>query len=182
MHSFAGQFLISMPKLRGGLFGDSVIYLWTHDDEGAQGLVVNQPHELTLIKLLHQLDLPSQITADALVANGGPVERQRGFILHTNDVRIDSSQDAGADLTISYSREILELIASQQGPERFLVALGCAGWGAGQLEHEIDDSAWLTAPCSHDTLFDMPFAERLDHVAGTLGIDLRLLGMEAGHA
>lgn len=182
MHSFAGQFLISMPKLRGGLFGDCLIYIWTHDDQGAQGLVVNQPHELTLIKLLHQLDLPSQMTADAVVADGGPVEPQRGFILHTSDVRIDPSNDAGNDLTISYSREILELIASQQGPKQYLVALGYAGWGAGQLEHEIRDSAWLSAPCCRETLFDLPFEERLDHVANSIGIDLRLLGTQAGHA
>lgn len=182
MHSFVGQFLISMPKLHGSMFGNCVIYLWSHDDQGAQGLVVNQVHDLTLIKLLHQLDLPTQITTDAPVADGGPVEPQRGFILHTNDVRIDSSHDAGPDLTISCSREILELIASRQGPERFLVALGYAGWGPGQLEREIRDAAWLTAPCCHDTLFDLPFDQRLDNVARTLGIDLHLLAMQAGHA
>lgn len=177
-----GQLLVSMPKLHGSIFGDSVIYMWAHDDDGAQGLVVNRPHELTLIKLLHQLDLPAQITADAPVADGGPVEPQRGFILHTSDVRVDSSEDAGNDLTISYSREILELIASAQGPERFLVALGYAGWGPGQVEHEIQDSAWLTAPSCHDLLFELPFSERLDQVAASLGIDMRLLGTDAGLA
>lgn len=182
MHSFAGQFLISMPKLRDSLFGDCLIYIWSHDEEGTQGLVVNQPHELTLIKLLHQLDLPTQVTTDAVVADGGPVEPQRGFILHTGEVSIDSSHDAENGLTISHSREVLELIASKQGPKQFLVALGYAGWGPGQLEHEIRDSAWLTAPCCHDTLFNVPFEERLDRTASAIGIDLRFLGTEAGLA
>ena len=177
-----GQFLISMPKLHGTVFGDSVIYIWAHDDEGAQGLIVNRLHELTLIKLLHQLDLPAQITTDAPVADGGPVEPQRGFILHTNDACVESSEDAGAGLVISHSREILELIASAQGPTHYLVALGYAGWGPGQLEYEVQDSAWLTAPSSNEVLFEAPFAERLDRVAGTLGIDLRLLGTDAGLA
>ena len=171
-----------MPKLRDSLFGDCLIYIWSHDEEGTQGLVVNQPHELTLIKLLHQLDLPTQVTTDAVVADGGPVEPQRGFILHTGEVSIDSSHDAENGLTISHSREVLELIASKQGPKQFLVALGYAGWGPGQLEHEIRDSAWLTAPCCRDTLFNVPFEERLDRTASAIGIDLRFLGTEAGLA
>lgn len=182
MHSLAGQFLISMPKMQDSLFGGALVYLWSHDEQGAQGLVVNQPHDLTLVKLFDQLELPFQIGFDCQVADGGPVEPQRGFILHTEDVRVDSSEAAGAGLAITYSREILELIASGQGPARFLVALGYAGWGAGQLEHELVASAWLTAPSSPEALFDMPFEERLDHVAGVLGIDLRLLGADAGHA
>ncbi len=177
-----GQFLIGMPKLRGSLFDDALIYLWAHDENGAQGLVVNQPHELSLKKLLHQLNLPSCIDEDTQVAAGGPVEPQRGFILHSNDLSVDSSEPAGDGLTISYSRDILEMIAAQQGPRRFLVALGYAGWGPGQLEDELADSAWLTAPGGHDVLFEMPFEQRLDFVAGGLGIDLRFLATDAGQA
>lgn len=182
MHSLAGQFLISMPKLHDTFFDGALVYVWSHDERGAQGLVVNQPHELTLVKLFEQLDLPFRIGFDRQVADGGPVEPQRGFILHTEDVRVDSSEDAGDGLAITYSREILELIASDQGPRHFLVALGYAGWGAGQLEAELADSAWLTAPSSREALFNMPFKERLDHAAGVLGVDLRLLGADAGHA
>lgn len=182
MHCLTGQFLIAMPKLHGGWFDGTLIYLWSHDEDGAQGLVVNQPHELTLVKLFDQLDLPFQIGFDRPVADGGPVDPQRGFILHSEDVRVDSSEDAGDGLAITYSREILELIASDQGPERFLVALGYAGWGAGQLEDELRDSAWLTAPSSTEALFEMPFEKRLNHAAGVLGIDLRLLSPEAGRA
>ncbi len=182
MQSLTGQFLIGMPKLRGSPFGDTVIYLWSHDRGGAQGLVVNRPHELTLISLFQQLELPLQSEVDAPLADGGPVERQRGFILHTEDVRVDSSEPAGQGLALSYSREILELIAAQRGPRQFLVALGYAGWGPGQLESELTDSAWLTSPSSREALFELPFEQRLEHVAGALGIDLRLLGSDAGLA
>lgn len=182
MKSLAGQFLVSMPRLHGSTFGESVIYLWGHDEHGAQGLVVNKAHELTLLTLLHQLSLPARISADAPVANGGPVERQRGFILHTSDFGTDSSDAAGKDLSISYSREILELIAAGEGPERYLVALGYAGWGPGQLEDELLDSSWLTAPSSPEVLFEMPLKERLAHVASQLGIDFQRLGLDAGYA
>lgn len=182
MESLTGQFLLSMPKLRGSLFGDALIYLWSHDEQGAQGLVVNQPYDLTLAKLLEQLEIPSRGGLEVQVAAGGPVEPQRGFILHSDDVSIESSEPAGAGLAISYSREILDLIAAHQGPAEFLVALGYAGWGPGQLEHELADSAWLTAPSSRKTLFELSFEERLDSVAAELGIDLRLLGADAGLA
>ena len=182
MKSLTGQFLISMPKLRGSLFGDTLVYLWSHDEHGAQGLVVNHAYDLTLAKLLHQLDIPSHGGLDVDVAAGGPVEPQRGFILHSDDVSIESSEPAGQGLAISYSREILDLIATHRGPAQFLVALGYAGWGPGQLEGELADSAWLTAPSSREALFEMPFEQRLDNVAGVLGIDLRLLGADAGLA
>ena len=182
MQSLTGHFLVSMPKLLGSVFGDAVIYLWAHDDQGAQGLVINHAHDLTLVKLFDQLDLPFQATVDAPVVDGGPVEPQRGIILHTDDVAVESSEAAGEGLAISYSREILERIATQQGPRQYLVALGYAGWGAGQLEHELEDSAWLIAPGCREVLFEVPLALRLDRVAGDLGIDLRLLGVDAGHA
>ena len=182
MESLAGQFLMSMPKLRGGPFGDSLIYLWSHDKDGAQGLLINRPHELTLVKLLHQLDLPSPLHAATRVADGGPVDPQRGFILHSQEAQVDSSEDAGAGLVISFSREILEMIASGQGPQRYLVALGYAGWGPGQLEDELAYSDWLTAPSCLDVIFELPFEERLDRVAGDMGIDLRLLSTDAGYA
>ena len=182
MQSLVGQFLISMPRLHGGLFGDTLIYLWSHDEHGAQGLVVNREHELTLTKLLHQLEIPSRLSHDVNVVDGGPVEPRRGFILHTDDVRVDSSEKAGAGLAMSCSRDILEFIASQRGPDRFLVALGYAGWGPGQLEDELTGSAWLTAPSSQEMLFDVPIGQRLDGVAALLGIDLNLLGADAGYA
>lgn len=188
MHHLAGQFLVSMPKLRGSVFGESVIYLWAHDEEGAQGLVVNHPFDLSLGELMRQLQVPAADDLEGPVVAGGPVEPQQGFILHTDDIRVDGSEPAGdADaegrgLTISYSREMLELIAARQGPDRFLLALGYAGWGAGQLEQELADSVWLTAPSSHDILFEVPFEQRLDRVAKGLGIDWGLLVADGGRA
>lgn len=182
MESLAGQLLVSMPRLHDGLFTDSVIYLWGHDERGAQGLVVNKAHELTLMRLLDQLSLPAQIAADSPVADGGPVERRRGFVLHSGDFDMEGTETAGAGLAISYNREMLELIAAGEGPAHFLVALGYAGWGPGQLEDELLDSAWLTAPSSPELLFELPFEERRPHVAGELGIDFGLLGMDAGCA
>lgn len=188
----AGEFLISMPKLRGSFFGDSLIYLWAHDEDGAQGLVVNHPFDLTLAELMKQLDMPAAANARpegafaGKVVSGGPVEPQQGFILHTDDVSVEGSQPAagagGAGLIVSYSREMLELIAAERGPNRFLLALGYAGWGAGQLEQELAEGAWLTAPSSHDVLFETPFEQRLDHVAHQLGIDWRLFASEGGVA
>ena len=182
MESLAGQLLVSMPNLRGSLFGDSVIYLWQHDRKGAKGLVVNKAHELTLLTLFEQLDLPATIATDAPVADGGPVHRRRGFVLHSGDFGTEASDDAGPGLVISYSRDILESIAAGEGPAHYLVALGYAGWGPGQLEDELLDSSWLTAPSSQEVLFEMPLADRLGHVGGELGIDFRLLGMDAGYA
>ena len=188
----AGEFLISMPKLRGSFFGDSLIYLWAHDEDGAQGLVVNHPFDLTLAELMKQLQLPAAANARpegafaGKVVSGGPVEPQQGFILHTDDVRVEGSEPAagagGAGLTVSYSREMLELIADERGPNRFLLALGYAGWGAGQLEQELAEGAWLTAPSSHDVLFETPFEQRLDRVAHELGIDWRLFAADGGVA
>ena len=178
----AGEFLISMPKLRGSYFGDSLIYLWAHDEDGAQGLVVNHPFDLTLGELMKQLQLPAATNLAGKVVSGGPVEPNQGFILHTDDVSVEGSEGSGVGLTVSYSREMLELIAAERGPNRFLLALGYAGWGAGQLEEELADGAWLTAPSSHDVLFETPFEQRLDTVAHELGIDWRLFASDGGEA
>ena len=184
----AGQFLISMPKLRGSVFGDALIYLWAHDKDGAQGIVVNHPFDLTLAELMKQLQLPTVGDLAGQVVSGGPVEPQQGFILHTDDVLVDGSEPAGdatsgaTGLRISYSREMLELIAAERGPKRFLLALGYAGWGTGQLEQELAEGVWLTAPSSRDVLFETPFEQRLDRVAGELGIDWRLFASDGGLA
>lgn len=171
-----------MPKLRGSFFGDSLIYLWAHDENGAQGLVVNHPFDLTLGELLTQLQLPTTADLAGKVVSGGPVDPQQGFILHTDDVRVEGSDPAGAGLNITYSREMLELIATERGPKRFLLALGHSGWSEGQLEAELADGAWLTAPSSHEVLFEAPFEQRLDRVAEQLGIDWRLFASEGGVA
>lgn len=182
MHSLTGQFLVSMPRLRGSLFEDSLIYLWSHDDDGARGIIVNHAYDITLTKLFDELEIPARGDFDTRVAAGGPVEPQRGYILHSDEVQVESSESAGEGLAMSFSREILELIGGGRGPSRFLVSLGCSGWGPGQLERELEDSAWLTAPASQETLFEVPLEQRMDRVASVLGIDWRLLGADAGIA
>lgn len=181
--SLRNQFLIAMPAMTGSYFGDTVIYLCEHNEDGAMGLVVNKPGELSLAELLTQLGMPADaVAADAAVMDGGPVSRDRGFILHSDDVRFDASLDLGDGLMLTAAREVLEAIGRGEGPSDYLVALGYAGWDGGQLEAELKDNAWLTCPASHEVLFRVPFQERVTRAAASLGIDFRLMSGQAGHA
>lgn len=181
--SFRHQFLLAMPGLTGDYFGGTITYLCEHNADGAMGLVVNRPSELTLVDLLRQVDLDSGGPGgDQPVLEGGPVARERGFILHSDDRHYDASLDLGAGLVLTASREGLEAIAAGSGPEQFLVALGFAGWGPGQLEQELLDNAWLTCPADLTVLFDVPFEQRVVRAAAALGIDFKLLSGRAGHA
>ena len=133
--SFRHQFLVAMPGLADGYFSGTVTYLCEHNAEGAMGLVINRASEMTLLELLSQLDLPTPARfAERAVLEGGPVARERGFVLHSADRRYDASLDLGPGLVLSASRQALEAIATDAGPEKFLIALGFAGWGPGQLE------------------------------------------------
>ena len=186
-HSLANQFLIAMPGLAGSYFGDALIYLCEHNQEGALGLVVNRPSELSLIELLAQLGMPPHgLSSDVPVLDGGPVARDRGFILHSADRHFDASVDLGDGLMLTASREVLEAVAEGEGPQHFLVTLGYAGWGGGQLEEELKDNAWLSCPVPGsvrlEVLFDAPFETRARQAAAELGVDLRLFSGQAGHA
>jgi putative transcriptional regulator len=172
-----------MPGLSDSAFGGTIIYLCEHSADGAMGLVINRASELTLVELLAQLGMsPRAVTVDIPVMDGGPVARDRGFILHSADCHYDASLDLGAGLVLTTSREALEAIAAGQGPEQFLVALGFAGWGPGQLEQELMENAWLNCPAEPAVLFDTPFDERVVRAAASLGIDFNLLSGQAGHA
>jgi putative transcriptional regulator len=116
------------------------------------------------------------------VLEGGPVKTERGFILHSDDAQYDASLALGHGLMLSTARQTLEAIGNGRGPAKFLVALGYAGWGAGQLENEMLQNAWLTCPAAIDILFDVPFDQRVNKAAATLGIDFRLMSTHAGHA
>lgn len=182
-HSLKNQFLLAMPGLTGSYFGDTVTYLCDHDEDGAMGLVINRPSELTLIELLVQLGLPAErIPADVVVMDGGPVARDRGFILHSDDRRFDGSLELGNGLLLTAAREALEAIGGGTGPRDYLVALGYAGWGAGQLEEELKDNAWLSCAVDLDVVFREPFSNRARKAAAVLGIDFRLMSGQAGHA
>src|SRR5690606_33530504 len=136
-----------MPSLLGSYFGDTVIYLCEHNDDGAMGLVINRPSDMSLLELLGQLNIDAgEVSVDVPVMDGGPVGRDRGFILHSDDTHFDASLDLGNGTMLTAAREVLEAIAAGQGPRDYLVALGYAGWERGQLEQELMENAWLTCP------------------------------------
>ncbi len=181
--SLKNHFLIAMPAMLGSYFGDTIIYLCEHNDEGAMGLVVNRPSDMSLIELISQLGiLTGSAPADVPVMDGGPVARDRGFILHSDDERFEASLDLGNGAMLTAAREVLEAIAAGHGPRDHLVALGYAGWDGGQLEQELMENAWLTCPASLDVIFNVPFEERVGKAAASLGIDFRLMSGQAGHA
>ena len=180
--SLKHHFLLAMPGLAGEYFGNTITYVCEHNEDGAMGIMVNRPIGLTLGELLEQLGIEAAAALEQPVLEGGPVKRDRGFILHTDDRRYDASLSLGNGLMLSTARQTLESIGAGDGPRQYLVALGYAGWGAGQLENELTQNAWLSCPAQIEILFDVPFAERVNRAAATLGIDFRLMSNQAGHA
>jgi putative transcriptional regulator len=181
------QFLLAMPGLAGTYFGDTLTFICEHNDEGAMGIIVNRPSHVSLIELVAQLGIDKGATPiESLVLEGGPVDVERGFILHTADERFDASLDLGCGISLSSAREVLEAIAENDGPEHYQVALGYAGWDAGQLESEVADNAWLTAPVTaaeaRRIIFETGYNERISRTADSLGIDFSLISSQAGHA
>lgn len=181
--SLKNQFLLAMPNQAGTYFGDTVTYICEHNKDGAMGLMINRPSELSLVELLSQMGLASSgVSADIPVLEGGPVASERGFVLHTEDQSFESSLALGNGLMLSTAREILEAIAQGEGPSEYIVTLGYAGWGSGQLEDELKENAWLNCPGNADVLFRTPFDDRVNKAAAALGIDFRLMSGQAGHA
>ncbi|HSP58575.1 MAG TPA: YqgE/AlgH family protein [Halomonas sp.] len=179
------HFLLAMPHLEDPNFAGSLSYLCDHDENGTMGVIVNRPLELTLDALFEQLELDGDESPhrQAPVYYGGPVHKDRGFILHRGDsAPWDSSIQVAEDIALTTSMDILQALAAGTGPEQFLVCLGCAGWESGQLEQELLDNAWLTVDGRTDVLFDVPAEQRLGAAAGILGVDLNLMTREAGHS
>lgn len=181
----ANQLLIALPSLLESGFSKSVALICQHDEDGALGIVVNRASEFTVGEVLSQMGLEGgsdDLRAQA-VLNGGPVHRERGFVIHDGGTRWDSTLAIGDDLWLTTSREILESMSKGEGPEHAVVALGCAGWGAGQLEQElIVDNSWLTAPAEATLLFDTPLEERWRAAAGIIGVDLSRITDYSGRA
>ncbi len=184
------QFLIAMPGMKDDRFARSVIYICAHSDEGAMGLIINQPQPMLFPDLLVQIGildeaeairLPAE-TRDFVVRNGGPVDRSRGFVLHSDDYQVDSSLPVSEEICLTATVDILRAISNGRGPRRALMALGYAGWGAGQLETEIAENGWLTCPASPDLLFDTDLDRKYDRIMRMIGIDLTRLSPVAGHA
>ncbi|AKH20595.1 YqgE/AlgH family protein [Sedimenticola thiotaurini] len=182
--SLTNQFLIAMPGLNDANFHHTVTYLCQHGKEGAMGIVINRPSGLRLNDILEQLEISDTPLPDAeqLIYVGGPVQTDRGFVLHTGGTEWDSTLQITPTISITTSRDILAAIARGEGPEKSLIALGYAGWGEGQLEQEMSANAWLNGPAPEQVLFDLPPEARWEAAAKALGVDLNLLSGEAGHA
>ena len=180
------QFLLAMPGRVSGELANTVIYVCEHTEHGALGLVVNRPTDLTVGDLLQRIDLRLSLeigpVQKAPVFFGGPVQTDRGFVLHVPQRAYSSSIALGDDVALTTSRDVLQDVAEGHGPEHLLVTLGYAGWGAGQLEDELASNAWLNVLASREILFDMPAEDRYDAALAQLGIRASMLTGDAGHA
>lgn len=172
-------FLIAMPGIPDPIFGGTVVYMCEHNEFGALGIVINKPLDAKLSDLLEKQNLT--VSADASdkvnvpVMFGGPVQGDRGFILHTTDAKFEVSLNISDKIALTSSRDVLEAIAENRGPHHSLVAIGYAGWDAGQLENEISRNSWLTVKADSEMLFNMPIGERYDAAIKMLGFDPALL-------
>jgi putative transcriptional regulator len=190
--NLTNQFLIAMPGMGDGTFAGTVVYLCEHTEKGALGLVINKPIDITLKNLFEKVELTLDRAdlAEAPVYFGGPVQTERGFVLHE---RLgDDGADGGGHynstlqipggLEMTTSKDVLEALSSGAGPKRVLVTLGYSGWGAGQLEDEISRNGWINVSAEPGIIFDTPVGERYGRALSLLGIDAGMLSQEAGHA
>jgi putative transcriptional regulator len=179
------QFLLAMPGMVSGSLADTVIYICEHTEHGALGLVINRPTDLTVGNLLKRIELDLSLEIGPVqnkpVFFGGPVQTDRGFVLHVPAGEYSSSIQLG-DLALTTSRDILQEVAHGGGPAQILITLGYAGWGAGQLESEIAQNAWLNVLASNEILFKTPPEGRYEAALGQLGIRAAMLTGDAGHA
>ena len=183
-----GHLLIAMPAMQDPNFVKTVTYICEHSDQGALGIIINRPLDMDLGTIFEQLSLdPADPTLSRQpVLQGGPVHRERGFVLHQPEEASGQEFDATVAVTdairVTTSQDILTAMARGQGPKRAVVALGYAGWGAGQLESELGQNAWLSVPAAPQIIFDTPFEQRWRESGRLLGVDLSTLSHQAGHA
>jgi len=185
-----------MPGMQDPNFDHGVTLMCQHNDEGALGITINRSSDLTLIDVLNQLDIEcdDESIANQPVLQGGPVQQERGFVLHSDDGQHDGRTDGRGSgpweattrvapgVMVTTSRDILEAIAEHRGPSKYVVALGYAGWSPGQLEDELKDSAWLNTAADSAIIFDSPIADRWTRAVASLGIDATSLQPIGGHA
>lgn len=178
------QFLIAMPGMADPNFSQTVTLICEHNADGALGLIVNRPLPMTLDEVFTQLSLDNRDTnlGERVVLKGGPVQTDRGFVVHRAGGTWDSTLKVSESIHVTTSRDVLAALAGGSGPQDAFVALGYAGWQAGQLEEEIRANAWLNVPASEAIVFGMPFEERWHAAGRLLGIELNRLGSAAGHA
>ena len=178
------HFLLAMPGLSEGIFFQSVTYICEHGESGAMGIVINQPLDLSVEEIFEHLQItPRGDFSGRPVLAGGPVQIDHGFVLHRNcSTTWEANLKVTADITLTTSCDILRAIANNEGPRDHLVALGYAGWAAGQLEQELAANSWLTMPANSDIIFNTPVHQRQGAAAALLGIDMNLISAAAGHA
>ena len=181
MTSLRDHFLIAMPRMKDPSFEGSVTYICDHNEHGAMGIVINRPLDMQLGEILTQLDMGGEDISDPIYG-GGPVQMERGFVLHSHKGEWQSSLKISDAVCLTTSRDILEALANEQGPEECLVALGYAGWGEGQLEQEIAENCWLTCPSDETILFRTPHHKKFDSAISLLGFDPNQLSDQTGHA
>jgi putative transcriptional regulator len=184
IESLSNHFLIAMPALSDPNFHHTATLICEHNEEGALGLVINRPTELSLGDILDHMKIKTsrEAVASQPVFMGGPVQNDRGFVLHEPVGDWEATLKINDRTGITSSRDILEAIARGDGPERSFITLGYAGWGAGQLEDELADNAWLSGPADTAIVFETPCEQRWEAAAALIGVDLRLISGETGHA
>ncbi len=178
------HFLIAMPAMADPYFARSVTYICEHNEQGALGVIVNRPLDLTLRTLLEQvgIELEAPELGDRTIHFGGPVQTDRGFVLHRPAGPWQATLMVGHDVGLTTSRDVLEAIAQRRGPDQFFITLGYAGWAPGQLEHEISQNAWLTVPADLSIVFEVPLEARFQAAMNLLGLNAANLSEDAGHA
>jgi putative transcriptional regulator len=186
--NLTNQFLIAMPGMGDGTFAGTVIYLCEHSEKGALGLVINKPIDIKLKNLFEkvELSLDREDLADEPVYFGGPVQTERGFVLHERlgeeGGHYNSTLQIQGGLEMTTSKDVLEALSNGAGPKKVLVTLGYSGWGAGQLEEEMGRNGWINVQAEPNIIFDTPVEQRYEKALSLLGIDARMLSPEAGHA
>lgn len=186
--NLANHFLIAMPSMQDPVFGGTVVYVCEHNENGVLGVVINKPTDMTMQVLFERIDLKLEegpgldSHVDEPIMFGGPVQDDRGFVLHTPGNRYSSSLTVTKDVAFTTSIDVLEAVAAGDGPPRMLVSIGYSGWSPGQLEEEIGRNGWLTVGADPEILFNLPIEERYTAAMRLLGIDPLMLTSEAGHA
>jgi len=183
-YNLTGHFLIAMPSLNDSFFNQAVTYICEHDEAGSFGLIINQQTDIHLKQVIKEMKIESDedYQSEQSVFIGGPVDQGRGFILHRPTGNWSSSLIVNDNVALTTSKDILQAIANNKGPEDCLVALGYAGWSAGQLEQEMADNTWLSCPADEQIIFNTPVEERWKAAAKLIGVDLSLMSNDAGHA
>lgn len=183
-YNLTGHFLIAMPSLNDGFFNHAVTYICEHDESGSFGVIINQPTDIKLKQVIKEMHIESHAGYDENqpVFIGGPVDQGRGFILHRPAGSWSSSLVVNNDVALTTSKDILQAIANNEGPDDCIIALGYAGWSAGQLEQEMANNTWLSCPADEQIIFKTPTEERWKAAAKLIGIDLSLMSNDAGHA